>query len=358
MNISDVFKNINVKAYTDEIGKIASEAKQGASKRVGGLLQMRKKLFKEKKQEVVEKMVEKEVNKMQQEQQTEAEQDSKVKSEATDASKTATGTDEAKDATSGTQEQPSEESTKEPEQPSEPKISAMTRLKTRMSSTGEAINQKAPFLYKSGSFIKELWKETFPNDSNKVKSRIGRRKEVAQMQQKYTEEELEEMQESIPEWKRTAVTMVDEDEVEKKEAGYLRRLTRKVTSKISDTSIAKSISESEEYREFRKKYREVKQESEMFKEDLKEEVETAQNPVVGGARSLGDYVLSDTTLGLATGKMIEYDPEFDVNDLHYEVEEIFTDMFDSYLKGDLEYLEHFCGDAALAVIKTELQRRK
>ena len=32
-------------------------------------------------------------------------------------------------------------------------------------------------------------------------------------------------------------------------------------------------------------------------------------------------------------------------------------MFDSYLEGDQEYLEKFWGDAALAVIKTELMKR-
>jgi len=37
--------------------------------------------------------------------------------------------------------------------------------------------------------------------------------------------------------------------------------------------------------------------------------------------------------------MKEYDPEFDVMDLHYEVEEVFTDLFDHFLCGNLEFCQ-------------------
>ena len=121
----------------------------------------------------------------------------------------------------------------------------------------------------------------------------------------------------------------------------MKRLYRKAGSKISETSIAKKVLDSEEYKNLKKSYRQVKEEASGFKEDLKEEVETAQNPVVGSARSLGGYVFKESPLSQATAKMKEYDHEFDIHDLHPEIEEIFTDLYDSFLEGDLEYIEKF-----------------
>ena len=339
MNFSDVFKNIKLKDYTDEMGSMINEVREGASKRVGGLLQMRKKLFKETKQQEVEKIV----NKMNVEKEkADLKDDTKV-DDKQDESKVDDSKDSASEATDDSQaaEEHIPEDAKTEAKDDVPKESAMSKIRSRISQTGDSINEKAPFLYKSGAFIKDLWNETFPSDSKNVKTKIEKRKEIAQMQQNYTEEEIEQMQEEIPDWKRTAVTMVDEEKLEAEQSGYLKRMYKSVGNKISDTSVAKKILESEEYKEFKQKYREIKTEATDFKEDLREEVETAQNPVVGNARSLSDYVLSDTSIGQATAKMKEYDIEFDINDLHYEVEEIFTDMFDSYLEGDQEYLEKF-----------------
>jgi len=99
------------------------------------------------------------------------------------------------------------------------------------------------------------------------------------------------------------------------------------------------IIESEEYKDFKKKYREIKIEAKDLKEDFKDEVETTQNPVVGTVRTVGDYLFQETTLCQAITKMKEFDPEFDIMDLHYEIEEVFIDLFDNFLKGDLEYLQ-------------------
>lgn len=335
MNLKDVFKNINLKNHLSEAGSMFKGAASGAGKRVNSILEMRKQLFKKEKQEEVEKIIKEEIDKTRN-----AQEKGKEK--------------EGEEATQPPH--PEAEAKEEPE--AEPKPSKLSSIKSKLSSTGTKINEKMPFVYKTGVYFKDLWQETFPSDDRKVKTRIERRREIAKVQQNYTEEEIAEMQEAIPEWKRTAVTAVDEDQVQEEKTGFFRRLTRKIGSKVSDTTIAKKIVESEEYRDFKKKYREIKQEASEFKEDFKDEVETTQNPLVGKARSMGDYIFHETELSQAIGKMRMYDPEFDILDLHYEIEEIFTDMFDNYLEGDLEYLQKFWGEAALAVIKTELQRRK
>ena len=317
MNLKDVFKNINLKGHLNEAGSMFKGAASGAGKRVTSILEMRKQLFKKEKQEEVEKIIQEEVD------------------------KTRNVQEEGKEgAEQGQQpQQPDAEAKAEPEV--EPKPSKISAIKSKLSSTGTKINEKLPFVYKTGVYFKDLWQETFPSDDRKVKTRIEKRREIAKVQQNYTEEEIAQMQEAIPEWKRTAITAVDEDQVQEERAGFFRRLTKKIGSKVNDTTIAKKIVESEEYRDFKKKYREIKQEASEFKEDFKDEVETTQNPLVGKAKSMGDYIFQETELSQAIGKMKMYDPEFDILDLHYEIEEIFTDMFDNYLEGNLEYLEKF-----------------
>lgn len=344
---------LNFKAYKDEAFSMFKEVGQGATKRVSSILEMRKALFKKEKKEEVEKAINEEKQKVAQ-----AAKDQTT--EATDQTKEAkSGVEEGKDKTTEaeqtSEEQKAEEAEKEPE---EDKPGKFAILRSKVTATRDRVGEKFPFVQKTGTFIKDIWQETFPSDDKNVKKRIEKRREIAKMQKQYTEEELDEMQEQIPEWKRTAVTTVDEDKVQGENSGLFKKFYKKVGTKISDTSIAKKIVESEEYKEFKKKYRDVKTEASTFKEDLKDEVESSHNPVVGSARSMGDYIFRDTSMGQAIGKMKEYDPEFDVMDLHYEVEEIFTDLFDNYLEGDLEYLEKFCGEAALAVIKTELKRRE
>ncbi len=53
-----------------------------------------------------------------------------------------------------------------------------------------------------------------------------------------------------------------------------------------------------------------------------------------------------------------FDPEFELMDLYHESEEIFNDFYNAFLRGDLEYLEKFAGEAALAISKTEFKLRK
>lgn len=50
--------------------------------------------------------------------------------------------------------------------------------------------------------------------------------------QKYTDEEIEKMQEEIPEWKRTAV-QVGSDEVEEKSKGVFKWVLSKAKDKIA-----------------------------------------------------------------------------------------------------------------------------
>jgi len=56
--------------------------------------------------------------------------------------------------------------------------------------------------------------------------------------------------------------------------------------------------------------------------------------------------------------MKAYDPFFDLFDFHQECSEIFEDFYNSFLRGDLEYLEKFVSGQALAITKTDIKLRK
>jgi uncharacterized protein YgfB (UPF0149 family) len=59
--------------------------------------------------------------------------------------------------------------------------------------------------------VKEVWCETFPNESGNVKTKLQKRKEIAKMQKEYemSAEEIEKIEQEIPEWKRGAVVLSD-----------------------------------------------------------------------------------------------------------------------------------------------------
>ena len=69
-----------------------------------------------------------------------------------------------------------------------------------------------------------------------MKSRIQRRKDIASKQKQYTEEELEAMEEEIPEWKRGAVAVSD-IKIEEDKGGLLRRAGRSIGNKIGETKL-------------------------------------------------------------------------------------------------------------------------
>lgn len=136
--------------------------------------------------------------------------------------------------------------------------------------------------------------ETFPSDKDRVSKRRKTRQKLAKLEKEYTPEEVAKMQEEIPEWKRTAVQTLTEEEIEQRELGAFSKLYRKGKNRISSTQFVQSISQTEEYKEYRKQYHEYKTEAKIFKEDLKEEIDHTQNPTVQKVRSVGDMVFMES----------------------------------------------------------------
>jgi len=56
--------------------------------------------------------------------------------------------------------------------------------------------------------------------------------------------------------------------------------------------------------------------------------------------------------------MQRYDPEFDLEELNYEAEEIFKEFFCNFLSGNMQYCEKVCASTALGFVKAHIQLRE
>ena len=83
-----------------------------------------------------------------------------------------------------------------------------------------------------------------------------------------TEEQLAAMEESIPEWKRSALVATESGEPVKKK-GVFGRMKDSVKEKVKSTDQYKNFEQSEEYEKLQKLRKEVQE----FKGDVKEQAE-------------------------------------------------------------------------------------
>jgi uncharacterized protein YjbJ (UPF0337 family) len=113
------------------------------------------------------------------------------------------------------------------------------------------------------------------------------------MMAQYTEEELKEMEEAIPEWKRGALVMQDEEVVEKKK-GLFSRAFGKAKAKVGSSKFVQELNKSEEYKEFKKAYAEIKEDMTDFKEKLRDDVETTENKAVSIGRDLTSVIFHES----------------------------------------------------------------
>ena len=119
----------------------------------------------------------------------------------------------------------------------------------------------------------------------------------------------------------------------------------------------KKIAESDDYWNFKKKYQGVKADAQDFSDKLWDQIESSEG-AAGNVRDVGTVLFSETAQSQAVRSMKAFDPEFELSDLHHETEEIFTEFFNAFLDGDLEYLEKFSAEEALGIVKGELEIRE
>ena len=137
-----------------------------------------------------------------------------------------------------------------------------------------------------------------------------------------TPEEIEEMEKSIPEWKRNALVTTDSQVVEEKLSMY-QRMKQKSKEQFDKSSFAQEYYQSEEY----KKLQETRQNYQEFRETLKDEVELSQDPKVQAMAQAADYAYIESSCAKAIKSMEAYDPEFDLHELEKEAGEIFREFY-------------------------------
>jgi len=203
----------------------------------------------------------------------------------------------------------------------------------------------------------DSWEQTFPSDRYKVKAEMAKKEAKAQaereaQQKVYTEEELEQIQGEIPDWKRTSLTAYAESVEE--DSSITSRVGNKLKEKFNQTKIARTLYQTEQYKE----YEEFKKEMSQFQEDLKDHMSQSQNPALIASMSLYGKATSESSTAMAIREMKKYQKDFDVFNLERDVRGIFEDVFNAYLAHDLTYIEKTCEDAGLAYFKTMLKKRE
>ena len=116
--------------------------------------------------------------------------------------------------------------------------SVKSSVDSRFDSINTSVKTKAPRVHSAMTYIGELWEETFPNEVSRTKSKFEKRKLIAQMQAKtvnMTPEEIEELENSIPDWKKGAVVVTDEAVTEEKQ-GLFGKVGSTIKQKIYKTS--------------------------------------------------------------------------------------------------------------------------
>jgi len=216
----------------------------------------------------------------------------------------------------------------------------------------------APILGKMAGYIKDSWDQTFPKDKFQMKSESVKKKarELAEKQRQehveYTEEELEKLQGTIPQWKRTALMEVDESIQERQT--MRKRMTSAVKNRFNETDVAKQLYQSEQFKE----YQEVRKEILQFKEDLKDHLSQSQNPAVMGSMALYSTVTSESNTARAIKEMRKRVPGFDVFELEMDARGVFCQIYDAFLEGNLDFIRSTCGESALVYFKTLLKKRE
>lgn len=131
-----------------------------------------------------------------------------------------------------------------------------------------------------------------------------------------------------------------------------RRIRSKLGEKVSNTTLVKDFYEKEGERIdwAKKEYAE-------FRGDLREQVDASHNPLIRGSAMAYDKARADTPMARAIMEMKKYDPHFDFNGLHYEVEEVFREFYCNYLDGNKEYVQKVTGGEA-TVMQAMIQMRE
>jgi len=214
-----------------------------------------------------------------------------------------------------------------------------------------------------GSFTKfykgfiNVWKQTFPGEENMDLLFEKRRQEALILKSKIkeaTEEEIEQMEAAIPEWKRGAVVLVQDDSSQKIKTSIIDLAKMNLTKHIKNLKIYKEAQISYQNSEISLLMEDMKTSYSNVRDNLQE----SQNPLLVVSRDLADRVSFKSSSAQATTIMRKYDPNFELILFEKEVNGIFVQLMTAFIKDDLETVRLVAGEVALALLTNEIKSRR
>jgi hypothetical protein len=125
--------------------------------------------------------------------------------------------------------------------------------------------------------LMETYHETFPKSGRaEVQRKMKVKRKQAALQNRITQDQINAIQELIPEWKRTALVI---NNIEAEQSLW-QSFGFNITQKVSQSEFSKKFKESQDY----EKIQDFKEEFNEFKEGLKEEIAETHNPFVVGVK--------------------------------------------------------------------------
>lgn len=202
----------------------------------------------------------------------------------------------------------------------------------------------------------KVWKQTFPGEEN-IELLLEKRKQEALILKskikEASEEEITDIEAAIPEWKRGALVLVESETAQEKYSIFdlaKKNLAYHVKSLKIYQETQKSLKDSEIsllLKDFQESYSNVR-------ENLKE----SQNPFFVVSRDLIDRVSFKSPSSQAISIMRKFDPHFELLIFEKEVDAIFKQLMNAYLKDNLDTVKALTSESALAVLTSEIKSRR
>jgi hypothetical protein len=164
----------------------------------------------------------------------------------------------------------------------------------------------------------------------------------------YTEEQLKEFEDQIPEWKKGALENLKNPQLS------TEQITKRnaVLSRISDY-FSSLVENDEEYEKMMEEMDQMKTSLKEIRHNVSDKIKSSDSEVVKKG-----YEIYETKIQNMGSKLMsdirKWDPDFDLLDFEKEAQLIFEQVYGKYLEHDIDYLEGVCSSSALGFFKSKI----
>ncbi len=125
------------------------------------------------------------------------------------------------------------------------------KLSEKKAALGGRVEEKSPKLYSAYSSVSNSWTRywnmTFPNYERKAQEKMKKLKQEGE--QMLSEKEMEQLQEEIPEWKRSALQISEEKDPQRRRS-LIRKLRDKMGERVKQTEQYKKMRQTDSYKKY------------------------------------------------------------------------------------------------------------